>query len=173
MPERQSTQRTTLASISTSALNLEGRGKPLGGVWEASCGVPEASGWPAGGVLGGSGGLLGGSREPLGELLAAIPEEVKIRSFLEASGGRFGVVLGSSWGRLGFILGSSWGLLGPLGAILGPSWSPLGPLGALFGRSWRHLGRLKTQIAEKLENATPPAQNANFGGQDEAKMRPS
>ena len=78
---------------------------------EASGGVPGASRAPPGGVWKGSGGLLGGSREPPRELLAVIFEEMKIRSFLEAS-----------WRRLGGILGPSWG---PLGAVLAPSWGHL------------------------------------------------
>ena len=89
---------------------------------------------------------------------------------LDATWRRLGVDLGPSWGRLGPSLGSSWRLLGPLGAILEPLGAVLGLLGRLLGPSCSHLGRLKTQIAEKPKNATPPTRNYHFGRQDEAKM---
>ena len=116
-----------------SALHFEGPWNPPRGVLEASGDVTEASGVPPGGVLGEFGGLLGGSWEALGELLAAIPEEMNIRSFLEESWGRLGGVLGPSWGHLRAILEPSWGRLGASWGLLGLSWGLLGP-------SWGHLG---------------------------------
>ena len=100
-----------------------------------------------------------------------------MKSFSNASWKRLGSVLEPSWSRLGAVLGPSWGplgaLLGPLGAILGHLGALLGPLGSFLGPSWGHLGCLKTDIGEKLKNATPPTRNAHFRGQDEAKMGPS
>ena len=82
---------------------------------------------------------------------------------------------GAIWGQLGAIwthlgpsgthLGSSWG---HLGAILGPSWGHLGP-------SWAILSDLTQDYDRKgdmLKNAASPTRNANFAGQDGAKMAP-
>ena len=132
-------------------------GKPLGSALDASGGavcfafgkaveapMRHLGGGPRRGpegVWGPLGEVLGGSWEPLGEFLAVIPEEVNIRSFLEASWGRPGVVLGPSWCHLRAISGPTWGLLGP-------SWDHLGPSGALLGPSWRELGRLQSETDE-------------------------
>ena len=149
----------------------------LGASWGPCGGLLRASWGPLGGSLGASWELLGASWRPLGGswgFLGAswgLPSQKMVFDCgLDATWRRLGVDLGPSWGRLGAVLGSSWRLLGPLGAILEPLGAVLGLLGRLLGPSCSHLGRLKTQIAEKPKNATPPTRNGHFGRQDEAKM---
>ena len=83
---------------------------------ELSGRVPEASGRPPGGVLGGSGGPLGGV---LGASWGALGVDTRRNEDKVVLGG----VLGTPWGPLGHLLGSSWGHLGVI----------LGPLGVIFG----------------------------------------
>ena len=86
----------------------------------------------------------------------------------------FGLDVEATWRRLVALLEPSWDFLGPSWAALGRPWALLGALmeplvailghlGTIRGPSRGHLGHLKTQIAEKLKNATPPTRNANFG----------
>ena len=97
----------------------KGFGSPEEAFWRLLARSRRPRGPPPGGVPGGFGGLLGGSWERLGEFLAVIFEEMNIRSFLEASWGRLGAVLGPSWAHLGAILGDLGAILGHLGTILG------------------------------------------------------
>ena len=200
MPERPSTQRTTLASISTSALHLEGPRKPLGGclgglLWGPG-GLREAPRRGPGEVWGLLGGVPGASWGGLGGDTRRSEDKVVLGGVLGPLWGRLGPLLGPSWGHLGVILGplgASWGHLGailePLGAScghlgvilepLGASWGHLGAsmglLGALLGPSWG----FSQPFSQCVKICTALQREHNFRGsgeprwpQDGAKMAP-
>ena len=120
----------------------------------------------------GSGGYQGVVWEAFRRVLNSSYHKVAFGWNVEATSRRLVAVLEPSWD----LLGPSWAALGPpwafLGALMEPLGAILGHLGTICGPSRGHLGHLKTQIVEKLKNATPPTRNARFAGQDGAKMAP-
>ena len=116
--------------------------QPLGGSFEASCGLLGAVWGPFGASFLPSWGLLGASWGLLKSLLAVSGVPLGAESskchFEFPLFGPFWAVLTASWAVLGpswAVLEPSWAVFGPSWAVLGASWASLKPFWAVLGRS--------------------------------------